>query len=944
MVEPILEALAAGVAAEALARSHPLLRDAAVVADAADRLQAQVPAMPAGACARAETLVAAVELVAPRHLRARAALPLCVALAWTNAFERAVREADAAAADARAGGDPVLAARLDLAAMHALARQGRLDDAAARGQKALEELRTHGEPLLAVRAEANLAVIARMRGRPGEAATRFRAALQGWPPDPVGRAQLGSNLAEALMDEQRFEEAEAAFRDSLQALRGAAAPAAHAVVLGNLADLLVRQGRTREALSAFEAARRLHAEAGSPGDAARLRAEAAEALLQAGLRREAISELRGALRDLEDHGMREHAARTRRSLAGALLRSGAIAEAAALVETLDPAPAVQILAGQVAAAQGDHGGAEACFRQAAEASAERPAERALALAGAAQAAISAGRADVAEPLLAEAWSLASSLLIRPLQADILRTQGRMHAACGRRNAALLALRQAVATMDAARASLQAARFRMASAAETADARGELAAMLLEVPSPETAREAFAVMEAARARELLSSVDAPVVVDASGRTFPPDDAPAAPPEPARLRARLNALYSRLHLSPEAARSDAWRRDVLATEESLRVAEARDAAISAGSGPAAAPVDAETILRVLPAGQALLVFAAAGDRVLGFGLHDGRLEALDLASRAEVESLADRWRFDVLRLLAPAGRTPARAASIRGALERSGESLSELLLAPFTAVITGSTAVCIAGFGALHGVPAAALPLRGQPFGAQWSVTATPSASVLHRLLERRARRAAPPVAAPPLVVGVADDAAPAIEVEAREVASIHQGATLLLGRAATRDEVLRRAAGASLLHVACHGRFVAGDAGGAGLRLADGWLGIADIRSLKLPGTVVILSACETGRATVDAAEDPTGLVQAFLASGADAVVVSIWPVPDLAAHATMRTLHLALARPADGDASSAIGPASALRRAMVSLRDQGASVAEWAAFTIVGAPDARTPP
>ncbi len=35
---------------------------------------------------------------------------------------------------------------------------------------------------------------------------------------------------------------------------------------------------------------------------------------------------------------------------------------------------------------------------------------------------------------------------------------------------------------AARASLQAARFRMASAAETADARGELAAMLLEVPS------------------------------------------------------------------------------------------------------------------------------------------------------------------------------------------------------------------------------------------------------------------------------------------------------------------------------------------------------------------------------------------------------------------------------------------------------------------------------
>jgi CHAT domain-containing protein len=45
---------------------------------------------------------------------------------------------------------------------------------------------------------------------------------------------------------------------------------------------------------------------------------------------------------------------------------------------------------------------------------------------------------------------------------------------------------------------------------------------------------------------------------------------------------------------------------------------------------------------------------------------------------------------------------------------------------------------------------------------------------------------------------------------------------------------------------------------------------------------VVLSACETGISQILRGDEPMGLVRAFLYAGAQAVLVSQWPVDDLA--------------------------------------------------------------
>jgi CHAT domain-containing protein len=87
-----------------------------------------------------------------------------------------------------------------------------------------------------------------------------------------------------------------------------------------------------------------------------------------------------------------------------------------------------------------------------------------------------------------------------------------------------------------------------------------------------------------------------------------------------------------------------------------------------------------------------------------------------------------------------------------------------------------------------------------------------------------------------------------------------------------------------LHIACHGWFDDADPlasyleTGAGERLTarevlTGW---------QLSAELVTLSACETGISQILRGDEPMGLVRAFLSAGAHAVLVTQWPVDDLA--------------------------------------------------------------
>lgn len=112
---------------------------------------------------------------------------------------------------------------------------------------------------------------------------------------------------------------------------------------------------------------------------------------------------------------------------------------------------------------------------------------------------------------------------------------------------------------------------------------------------------------------------------------------------------------------------------------------------------------------------------------------------------------------------------------------------------------------------------------------------------------------------------------------------------------------------------------------------DGYLRVSDISGLHLQADLVVLSACETALGKPAPGEGLVGLPQAFLAAGAQRVLVSLWQVEDESAAALMTEFyrHLLVDRRS---------PGQALREAQLAIRAQPRWRAPryWAGFVLQG--------
>lgn len=930
---------------------------AALIAPAAEAVERLVAADTGAALAAARRLVALSDTLDMPALAARARLALAAAQSYGNAFDDAQRTLDAAAIGAQSARDDVLVARVASARIHALARLGRFDEAAAAGHVAAAALRSAGQTVLAARTEANLGVVERMRRRPEQAIERFQAALADWPDEPVSRSQLRSNLAEAFMDMNRFVEADACFREALESLERTEATQAAAIVEGNLADLRSRQGRLDDALRHFERARRRHVEAGAPGDAARLRAEQAEVFAQTGLFVEAIGEYRDAIGQLDATGLVVEAVRARLGLARALLVAGQVDEAGITLGELPHGDAAPALRGRIALVRAEHASrrgdptAEAGFADAISLLHDRPAEQAAARRSRVAALLDAGRIDDANAEIDHAREVAAAWLLRPLEAELDVLRADWLRVKGRNDEALDALRTAAARFESLRASFQSHRLRTAFSARHGIAEERLALMLVRRGDDAGVREALELGERLHGRALLDlvsgAVDLGAVAAAQG-----DDPSAASllREAEALRHQLSAMYAQLERAPSAQLADEWRREVLALEQRAHVVESRLGATGRLGGLLAQPLTSDAIVTTMGR-TALLRYLVAEGRLVAIALRNGDIHAAELGDIDAIAELVERWRFCLQRCLVPAAARAGRREALEADLERAAARLFDAVVAPIWPALAGAEAIQIVPAGPLHAVAFHALPCDGRPL-IERCVTATmPSVSLLAAI------RAAPTsTTAGRLVVGVADDRAPGILDEAREIAAMRAagsmtvgtvgtvgtagtaGTVLLAQEDATIARVREASRGAGTIHLACHGRFIAEHPMRSGLRLADGWLTAADLYTWRLAQATVILSACDTGRVALDRGDDTAGLLRGFFGAGAGAVVLSGWPAPDLAALELMRELHRRLDDGAARRRSDArvAEPARALHAAMLALRSQGRPVVEWATFSLVG--------
>jgi CHAT domain-containing protein len=245
------------------------------------------------------------------------------------------------------------------------------------------------------------------------------------------------------------------------------------------------------------------------------------------------------------------------------------------------------------------------------------------------------------------------------------------------------------------------------------------------------------------------------------------------------------------------------------------------------------------------------------------------------------------------------TAVQQSCANGDPGQEADELAEILLAPLASVVDGCERLIVVPYGRLHGLPFHALPLDGRPLGESHVLSYVPAAALV-----AGAQVDAPLHDARALVVGdPAFDAAahpslprlPGAALEARAVAGI-TGVHPLIGAEAAEPAIRRELGRCDLVHLAAHGRLDPIAPGDSSIVLAGpDELTVSDLVGLRIDSQLVVLSACDSGRGAASLGGDVVGLTRGLLAAGVRRSVVSLWPVDDGPACATMSLFHRRLA-------------------------------------------------
>jgi len=343
----------------------------------------------------------------------------------------------------------------------------------------------------------------------------------------------------------------------------------------------------------------------------------------------------------------------------------------------------------------------------------------------------------------------------------------------------------------------------------------------------------------------------------------------------------------------------------------------------------PGDPQALAEQIPEGVGVLYFAAVEDRLLRWVIADRRVRFL---SSVVAEEFVDRSIDRLEVALARGDDAEARRASA---------ALFELLVRPAEEALPARGTLWVVPDGRIHHVPFAALydERTGRYLVERFAVAVAPSAALLGA--ER------PPVAGPRrwLVVGDPSfdrtlfpqlEALPESGREATALASMHSGATLLAGTAATGPRFLREIERASLVHYAGHalpnerfpllsGLILAPAPDGSHSGLVQGF----ELRRSHLrPDAIVVLAACRSAREIAGGATGTSSLAGALVAAGAREVVGSLWNIADGEGRDLLLRFHQELR-----ERGSAI---EALRAAQLDRLAQGESPRAWGAYQVIG--------
>lgn len=469
---------------------------------------------------------------------------------------------------------------------------------------------------------------------------------------------------------------------------------------------------------------------------------------------------------------------------------------------------------------------------------------------------------------------------------------------GLTDAAVASYREAVMAVESLRARLKSEEARAGFLGTSLAAYERLIALSGSRPGGE--QLAFEMVERAKARAFIELLA---------------DRPLRPPQavPARLlrrerslRAGLSHLYAMgAHAGSDGPPGRRIARLEADLEEVYRQMRRLDAQYAGCRTVDPLPLD--EVQRRLPPFTSLLEYFETGDEIGCF--------------------VIDRTSVSMRMLPGAAATvrhhlTPGEAAGTSSPAtddERSdAHALYAGLLAPVEELLKDSSDVCIVPHGLLHYIPLHALG-DPTPLLERRRVTYSPSVSVLLRDQHQTAPGGASE-AAECLALGFNGTNLHYAELEARCVAAV-TGGTVRTGAEATAEALYGQGPAHRVLHLACHGTFNPQAPLASGLMLADGKLDAMTIlQGPRLHADLVVLSACDTGQARVLRGDELMGLARSILYAGASAVLVTLWPVDDLATALLMDAFYRFRGALSAGTESTA----EALRRAQMALRSMSA--------------------
>ena len=873
---------------------------------------------------------------------AKTSAELAALAAWTMAIAHitrghmadAVSALDAAEQGFRQLAQPAIAAQTQVPKVMALAMLGEHEAAVACAMRAQQELRDLGDPLAAAKVSLNLAALRMRRGEFAAAAEHARqaAVLFARAGDSEHSVMADITLADSLTSLGDIDEAAKIYARAGMRAQHHRLPVLQALVHESTALLDLVRGRYRQALAGFENSRRGYETLAMPQHLAIAEKQLADAYLELRLLPEARALYEHAVASFEALAMPDDLAwalaqsgRTLALLGQDQLAAAAFERAAALFAEQTSATgsaAIALARAELALDQGSAAEAAALAQDAAQryAVCAIPEAECRSHVVRAQALLLGGDVPAARALFNTTLARVLSLALRPLQWRCYTGLGQAALASGDVAAAAAPFMQAIALIEEQRLALPGDDVRSAFQGEhLRPYEGLLRLALLAhatCASSTNAKTVLQRLEDFRAKVLGDRLEQGVESQLG------NDSTAVN----ALRERLSWLHRRIHkMHDEGEDAGALAAEASRKEYELLEIARRQRLISTSLGTSAQSAFHPALLaKHLRPGQALVEYGVIDDELLACVVTPaGVVVQRHMARWSDVlQALqASAFQLDTLRF----GSAPllAHMALLGRRMQRCMEQLHALVWAPLAAALGECSSVMVVPHAQLGSLPFAALSDGGPPLGVRLNLALAPSAQIALRGLVAAHSFVAPPRTV--LAIGESSRL-PHAAKEADLVASLFALGHSCTGANATLAEVQQRAAAADVLHLACHAQFRADNPMFSALHLLDGPLTVELAQAMPLRARLVVLSACETGRAELAGGDEALGLVRAFLVAGAARVVATLWPVEDDVTATFMAAFYAALLRGG--------GVAAALRGARATIIKTHPHPLYWAGFTL----------